>query len=214
MASVITSAPWHPGQWSHAFVPGTGITINGFVINNSGGGAGPVGPIGPAGPQGPIGPEGPAGPPGTVASRDTATIYRTIMGAFPVGAFALGINTINTYTLLDVGSTTQQQIGSSFSFPNSYTIKYLGDPATLHLSLNVTAVTYLSTSTFAFFIAVNGAVQLPGSGSEFITTSTRNVPVSIYRTLNTGDEITAYASNYSSANDIGFYTFSLQAALV
>lgn len=40
MASVITSAPWHPGQWPHAFVPGSGTSIEGFVISNTGGGGG------------------------------------------------------------------------------------------------------------------------------------------------------------------------------
>lgn len=206
-----SSAPWDPnGTWPHPLVEGENITINGWRVSV----VGATGPQGPEGPAGPIGPAGPAGPPGTVASRDTATIYRTALANAQAGIFAIAINTIATYTLLDVGSTTQAQIGTSFSFPNTYTIKYLGPPATLHLTLNVSAGSYLSTSTMAFFIAVNGAVQFPGSGSELITASSRSIPVSIYRTLNTGDEITAYAANHTSANDIAFYNFSLQAALV
>lgn len=39
-SSVITSAPWHPGQWPHPFVPGTGVSIDGFRINSTGGGGG------------------------------------------------------------------------------------------------------------------------------------------------------------------------------
>lgn len=183
---------------------------------------GPTGPTGLQGNQGSTGPTGLAGLAGSIGPTGPtgssivayATIYRTTLTTTQGSTFNKLIAT-NVYTTLDVASTTTTSVGS-WTFPNTYTIKWTGSSTVMRLILAVTGFASSNTTFggFGFGIAINGTGQAPMFINGIFNTQSRLTNVELIRTINTNDEITAISVQYDSAVTLNMYTFYLSAFII
>lgn len=162
---------------------------------------------GPQGPQGDPGPQGPQGDPGT-STVEYARIERSVLTA-TLGATFNKTFTSNTLTTLDFASTTTTSTGANWSFPNSYTIKWLGAATTMVLGASYSA--HAGTNTqFGMGFSINGAAPtnlLDVTGMA--TSAYRSMCCETMISLNTNDEVTVVGSSYNNTSTLSGASFYL-----